>query len=290
MAEPDRWELDSDWERTLVNLTHPYRPRPELPSILHVCQESRIIARRVYTILPYKDRNQNYNTQHFAYFNTLYDVFCVRGIGPPAYSENPTLKSLLLPELYADSENFSTMRHIRVNFAFLIAIPVKYWLYSFHLETLTIVMYMRHQQWDKLGYEFGSDWYDHDTGTGPRLQIDHESKYGKRMMWSLQFVQARLQRTKADNPDLHLPHLDVDLMVDPDLTDVEVQEGVKRKMISKNDEGDNDSEWYKKAIAHCVDEIQDEELSQAKVSEMWDRECRRECFKKLACKRNKVKA
>lgn len=225
-----------------------------IPSILHVCQASRTIALKMYSVWPcdiiYKYGSENSTqSQKPRYLNTLYDTFYI--VGPPDPRRNRILQAMSRPITYfpKTSKQFASIRHIHVDFGIYIVVSASLWAQAFRLEKLTIVLHASSS--DLYDFEDETDPYDvqqYGFNLGQLGEFDRKSTYSRRMEWVLRRVRKKIENAKAQYPDLHFPEVDITTRVSGCAHDANPP--VDEVVDDAKTEDETYDEWTTAAVAH----------------------------------------
>lgn len=181
-----------------------------VPSILHVCQESRIEALKVFTLLPTVRWGYCYSR---AYFNTIYDSFYLghaeiwkefRLLIDILIKHNTTraLPDTVLP----DMEQFKEIRHLIVDLRIFGAMPPKTWTEFTNLDVLTVAFYPFDEDEDD-EFKF---FEEHDCPRRPGCVRAHpRNLYGLHAKRLLEHVTVCIGRAKDEAPGWKTPSTEV---------------------------------------------------------------------------------
>ena len=242
--------------------------RPPVPSILHVCQQSRGEGLKTYTRLAVKYHSCSQPGCEL-YFNVLYDIFY---IGNEPWEGFKILVDILIKfnttrplqtKLRTGMDQLRNLRNILVDLNIFGAVPVAIWSKFPKLETLSIVFYPHKeiQDAEPNGY----------FNRRLALTRPQNGRHEKRASWVVRMAKSALEAVKKNTtPDWKLPTIEAVLRSDV------IRYGDHYGSDSEEDDelsedgstGDDDeivevddSTWYQQAAARMTHEVPKEELS-----------------------------
>ncbi|KUJ13226.1 uncharacterized protein LY89DRAFT_155145 [Mollisia scopiformis] len=105
----------------------------DVPSVLHICRESRSVAQQVYTLMPL---DMLEGREKRAYFNTLYDFFFIGATNGETWTSFLILVDMVIklnssrplrPQIQKDVEIFQNIRHLTVDFEVFATARARVW-------------------------------------------------------------------------------------------------------------------------------------------------------------------
>jgi hypothetical protein len=183
-----------------------------------------MIARNVFTRIPFKSFYTKGAATKFAYFNTLYDTFYIGGY---AWNKSKILVDLiiklntthdLLPGVRSGVERLQNIRLLTVDLNVFGALPPRVWAEFPKLEVLTIALYP---------FPTIEDDELQRVERHPRVELmkpRRRSKFGKRAEWIFKSATESLQSVKKDLPQWKLPKIEVVVRGTGEEADDEIEE------------------------------------------------------------------
>ncbi|KAF4614367.1 hypothetical protein G7Y89_g15370 [Cudoniella acicularis] len=187
-----------------------WRPGP-IPTVLHVCRLSRLVARAVYTRLRYKGMRAGE-----AYFNTLYDYYY---FGNEPWNKFKIFVDLMIKSnttrpldviVQRDIKRLQRIRRLIVDVNIFGALPARIWAEFPKLEILEIIFYPVDTISDQEMPQ------EERPAVDPVFEKPHPSnKWGKRAKVILDDATACFQTLKNIMPSWKIPEIEVLCRVDP---------------------------------------------------------------------------
>jgi hypothetical protein len=242
------------------------------PTILHVCQESRAAALKVYTCLPCSHTLRRSN---HAWVNTLYNSFYIGGF---KWTQFKIFIDLLIRQnttrplpsaIIHNPASLASLRFLIVEFNIFGAVPTKLWFEFPKLQVLTIAFYPRDEILDA---ELEENIFPPDMRF-VKTNLQQWPKFQKRAAWvhrvatdslsaakkedalegKIPRIEVVLQRTGDDEIDW-----DINGKLGPDYvaSGGEDPEPARSHATESSDNNrDDDSLWYKQAAARVTQTV-----------------------------------